>query len=221
MKRIFFSLLFLGILFSVAAQENEFSTYYNQRLSLFRSLPDTPNEIIMLGNSITDGGEWNELLPGFNVKNRGISGDVTSGVLYRLDEVTNSKPAKIFLLIGINDLARGIPADTVFRNICLIAQKISEATPGTDVFIQSILPVNPSFNKFAGHVNKTEAVKQINKMLKNWCRENNVQFINLFDSFTEKDSNYLNPEFTNDGLHLTAGGYLRWVELITPFLNQE
>ncbi len=221
MKRIFFSLFLLVFCFSLAAQENEFGTYYNQRLSLFRSLPDTPNEIIMLGNSITDGAEWNELLPGFNVKNRGISGDITAGVLYRLDEVTSAKPAKVFLLIGINDLARGIPADTVFRNICLIAQKISETSPGTNVFIQSILPVNPSFEKFAGHVDKTESVRQINKKLKNWCRKNEVRFINLFDAFTEKDSNYLNPEFTNDGLHLTAKGYLKWVEIILPYLTNK
>ena len=67
-------------------------------------MPDTPNEIIMLGNSITDGCEWSELFQNSNIKNRGISGDITEGVLYRLDEVTRSKPAKVFLLIGINDL---------------------------------------------------------------------------------------------------------------------
>lgn len=219
MKNIILNLLLLFSLFIVSAQENEFGTYYNQRLSLFKTLPDDPNEIIMLGNSITDGGEWSELLPGYNVKNRGISGDVTAGVLYRLNEVTSAKPAKVFLLIGINDLARGIPADTVFRNICLIANEIRAATPGTEVYIQSILPVNPSFSKFAGHVDKTNAVKQINQKLKDWCSENNVQFLNLFDVFTETNSDYLNPEFTNDGLHLTAIGYLMWIKIIYPFIK--
>jgi len=219
MKGIFLNLVLLFTLFFVSAQKNEFGGYYNQRLSLFRSLPDEPDEIIMLGNSITDGGEWGELLPGYNVKNRGISGDVTAGILYRLDEVTSAKPAKVFLLIGINDLARGIEADSVFRNICLIAHKIREATPGTDVYIQSILPVNPSFEKFAGHVDKTSSVKNINQKLKEWCSENNVQFVNLYDLFTEKDSDYLNPEFTNDGLHLTAKGYLKWVQIIYPFIK--
>ncbi len=220
MKKFVLSLVLLFSLFIVSAQDNEFGTYYNQRLSLFRGLPDEPDEIIMLGNSITDGGEWSELLPGYNVKNRGISGDVTAGVLYRLDEVTNSNPAKVFLLIGINDLARGIPADSVFRNICLIAEKISAASPDTKVYIQSILPVNPSFKKFAGHVDKTNAVKQINRKLNDWCSENNVQFVNLFDSFTKKDSEYLKPEFTNDGLHLTAKGYLTWVKIIYPFIKR-
>ncbi|WP_167604894.1 GDSL-type esterase/lipase family protein [Maribellus sediminis] len=219
MKKIILNLVLLFSLFIVSAQENEFGTYYNQRLSLFISLPDEPNEIIMLGNSITDGGEWSELLPGYNVKNRGISGDVTAGVLYRLNEVTSAKPAKVFLLIGINDLARGIPADTVFKNICLIAEKIRATTPETEVYIQSILPVNPSFKKFAGHVDKTNAVKQINQKLNDWCSENDVEFVNLFDAFIESDSDYLDPEFTNDGLHLTAKGYLTWIKIIYPFIK--
>ena len=219
MKKIILNLVLLFTLFIVSAQENEFGTYYNQRLSLFRSLPDEPNEIIMLGNSITDGGEWSELLPGYNVKNRGISGDVTAGVLYRLNEVTNANPAKVFLLIGINDLARGIPADSVFRNICLIAEKISTASPDTRVYIQSILPVNPSFKKFAGHVDKTNAIKQINQKLTNWCSENDVKFVNLFDAFIETNSEYTDPEFSIDGLHLTAKGYLTWIKIIYPFIR--
>ena len=36
-----------------------------------------------------------------HVINRGISGDVTYGILARLDEVLASKPAKIFILAGL------------------------------------------------------------------------------------------------------------------------
>ncbi|KJF42833.1 GDSL-type esterase/lipase family protein [Draconibacterium sediminis] len=221
MKQIFFALLLL--LISVAqltAQDNTFSTYYNQRLTLFEKLPDTPNEIIMLGNSITDGCEWSELFQNPNIKNRGISGDITEGVLYRLDEVTRSKPAKVFLLIGINDLARNIPADTVFQNICKIASSIRESSPSTLVYVQSILPVNPSFRKFSNHVSKTNEVMDINEKLNRWCNNNNVEFVDLFSSFTEDNTNYLNPNFTNDGLHLTAKGYLKWAEIISSDLEK-
>ncbi|QKZ15828.1 hypothetical protein HU175_19850 [Spirosoma sp. KUDC1026] len=81
------------------------STSYEQKRTLFESLPNTKKEIIFLGNSISDFGEWAELFDDPHVKNRGISGDLSFGVLARLGEVTASKPAKIFLLIGINDLA--------------------------------------------------------------------------------------------------------------------
>src|SRR5438094_352229 len=116
-----------------------FATYYHQRVTHFRSLPQTKGDIIFIGNSITDGGEWSELFNDLKVKNRGISGDVTAGVLNRIDEVAQRKPAKVFLLIGINDLARSISPDSVVKNILLIASYLKQQTPSTQLFVQSIL----------------------------------------------------------------------------------
>lgn len=203
------------------SQDNKFSTYYNQRLTLFEKLPDTKGEIIFLGNSITDGCEWFELLGNPNVKNRGISGDTTEGVLFRLNEVTRSKPAKVFLLIGINDLSRGVSKDTVFGNICKIADRIKKDSPKTKVFVQSILPVNDAFGLFKGHTNKTEEVLWVNKRLKECCANENVGFIDLYSRFKQPDSEKMNPKYTNDGLHLLGDSYLLWAEIIKPYLSSK
>ncbi|MDO9615405.1 MAG: GDSL-type esterase/lipase family protein [Bacteroidota bacterium] len=216
---LFFSLL-LGSLASFS-QENKFGTYYNQRLSLFEKLPDTKGEIIFLGNSITDGGEWCELLGNSKAKNRGISGDTTEGVLFRLNEVTRSKPAKVFLLIGINDLSRGVSKDTVYNNICRIADRIMKDSPKTKVFVQSILPVNESFGLFKTHTNKTADVLWVNAQLKTWCEKEQVQYVDLYIRFKNPDSELMNPQVTNDGLHLTGAGYLLWVEIIKPYLTKK
>jgi lysophospholipase L1-like esterase len=201
-------------------QNNRFSTYYEQRKLLFEVLPDTKGEIIFLGNSITDGGEWAELFGNKNVKNRGISGDTTDGVLFRLAEVTKSKPKIVFLLIGINDLAHGTLKDTVLENICTIAQNIRKYSPKTKVFIQSILPVNPVYGLFQTHTNKTPEVLCINGQLKSWCEKEHFQFLDLFSQFKCADSNLLNPELTNDGLHLKGEGYLLWAKIIKPYLKK-
>jgi len=203
------------------SQDNKFGTYYNQRLTLFEKLPDTKGEIIFLGNSITDGCEWSELLGNPNVKNRGISGDTTEGILFRLNEVTSSKPAKVFLLIGINDLSRGISKDTVFSNICKIANRIRKDSPKTKVNIQSILPVNDAFGLFKGHTNKTEEVIWVNAQLEEWCTKENVGFVDLYSRFKSSDSEKMNPKYTNDGLHLLGDGYLLWAEIIKPYLLQK
>ncbi len=202
----------------VSGQENFRSTYYEQRRTLFESLPDNKREIIFLGNSITDGGEWSELFRNKRIKNRGISGDVTEGVLFRLDEVTNSKPSKVFLLIGINDLARSVAKETVFNNICRIAGEIEERSPKTKIYIQSILPVNPAFGKFEGHCSKTEEVIWINEKLDAFCSQSKIQFVDLFSHLKNDDDNFMNPLFTNDGLHLTGQGYMVWADVIRPFL---
>lgn len=199
-------------------QETFKSTYYEQRRTLFEQLPNTKKEIIFLGNSITDGSEWAELFQNKRIKNRGISGDITEGVLFRLEEVTESKPAKVFLLIGINDLARNIPKETVFENISRIVTNINQQSPKTEVFVQSILPVNPAFGKFEGHCSKTEEVMWINAKLETFCARSNARYVDLFSSFKNENDDFMNSVFTNDGLHLIGEGYMKWAEIIKPLL---
>ena len=63
---------------------------YTIKVEQFRSYPNASTDFIFLGNSITAGADWNELLGITNAKNRGISGDITFGVLERLNEVTDA-----------------------------------------------------------------------------------------------------------------------------------
>src|SRR5688572_32636998 len=88
---------------------------YKSRLGFFKSYPNSKKDIIFLGNSITQGVDWAELLQNKNARNRGISGDITYGVLERLGEITEGKPTKVFILIGINDIQHNFP-DTVIVN---------------------------------------------------------------------------------------------------------
>ncbi|KAA3616736.1 MAG: sialate O-acetylesterase [Calditrichaeota bacterium] len=194
----------------------KFGTYYLQKKSLFENLPDEKNEIIFLGNSITDGGQWSEMFGNLRIKNRGISGDVTDGVLFRLDEVTASKPKMVFIMIGVNDLARGRSVEYITANYRKIVQRIKDASPKTKIFVQSILPVNPEFNRFKNHVNKTEAILKLNSELQNLTKEFKAQYVDLHSKFVV-DENKLNPKYTNDGLHLTGAGYAAWKEIIKNY----
>ncbi len=189
------------------------TTYYQQKLSLFKSVTSEKDNVIFLGDSITEGGQWSELFNDLNILNRGISGDVTAGVLYRLEEVYKRKPKKIFLLIGVNDLARGVPTDLVIDNIQKIVQIIHEYSPNTKVFVQSILPVNNAFNKFNGHVNKNNEIVKVNTALLQSAYSFKFEFIDLYHQFVNNE-NKLDVSYTNDGLHLLAPAYLKWKQLI-------
>ena len=104
MKKIV--LLAAALLLAVASFAQ--SEYNYQKRSLFEQLPIRGNDIVFLGNSITDGGEWAELFNNRHVKNRGISADRSGWLLDRLDPIINGHPKKLFLMIGTNDLAVGI-----------------------------------------------------------------------------------------------------------------
>lgn len=215
------NLLFILIVFiasGASGQASKFGTYYDQRKSLFEILPDTKNEIVFLGNSITDGSEWSELLQNPKAKNRGISGDTSEGVLFRLQQVTRLEPAKVFLLIGINDLSRNISPDTVFVNICRIVSRIRTQSPKTKVYVQSILPVNNTFKSFGNHTSRTPQVKELNERLKNICPKLGAEYVDLFNELRNPNDDLLNPMYTNDGLHLVGEGYKAWAKVIQPLL---
>ncbi len=214
-----FLITLLAILFTQLseAQTQKYSTFYVQRASLFSKLPISSKDIVFIGNSITNGAEWNELFPQKRVKNRGISGDTSEGVYDRLDPVVKGKPTKIFILIGINDISRGIEVETIVQNMKRIVEKIQNESPKTKIYIQSILPVNPDFEMFKGH-QKPQLIKEINQHYQNIAQEYKVNYIDLYSHFLEKGTNKMNKNYTNDGLHLLGEGYLLWREIVKPYL---
>jgi predicted alpha-1,2-mannosidase len=190
--------------------------YYYHKKEHFETLPDTPGEIIFLGNSITDGAEWFELLGGNpNIKNRGIGGDDTDGVLGRLNEVTSSKPKKVFIMIGTNDLAYGKSVDHVSENHKEIINRIREASPATKIYMQSVLPVDDAI-----HVTRPNAsMLEINKRLKAYCEEVGITYIDLVPAFSDEKGK-LKKIYSIDGLHLNGAGYKKWVEMIKKMVEE-
>lgn len=194
------------------------TTYYQQKVSLFRLLPNTASEIIFLGNSITDIGEWAEIWQNPRVKNRGISGDIAFGVLARLDEVLEAKPDIIFLMIGINDIARNIPDSVIIHNYQRIIERVKRESPRTSLVIQSILPTNNKFTEFRNHQNKTQHILAVNKALQEICKTERLQYIDLYNQFTDSEGK-LDVQYTNDGLHLTGPAYLKWKQVIMQHIS--
>lgn len=220
MKTIRIILLTIGLaLFSEAAQA-QYSTYYYQRATLFEAQPVAAGDIVFLGDSITDGGEWGELFGGGNFKNRGISGDISQGVCDRLDAVVSGRPAKIFLMIGVNDLSRGIPDDTIVGNIGKIIDKVHTDSPDTRVYLQSILPVNEDKGMFESHTARHADIAPLNARLRALAADKGAVYIDLFSSFTEEGTDKLNPALTNDGLHLLGAGYLLWKKIVAPYVYE-
>lgn len=213
------SVLLVSLSSALNAQAPKYSEYYYQRSSLFKILPIDSNDIVFIGNSITDYAEWAEIFNNPNIKNRGISGDVTQGVYDRLDPIVKGKPAKIFLMIGVNDLAKTSSADTIANSITRIVDKIRKETPSTTLYVQSILPVNDCFQKQLAKTTKSDVIDQINILLAAMCKEKNITFIDINSSLKEKNGIKLDTAYSNDGLHLMADGYMIWKKIIEKYVN--
>lgn len=193
--------------------------YWDQRTSLFELLPVYENDIVFLGNSITDGGEFNELFEIDNIKNRGIRSDVMTGVQKRLEQVTNGKPKKIFLLIGINDVSHGHSVDKLAARYEALVKAIRQQSPGTLLYVQSVMPVNNSFKRYKGLIGKEATIKSFNGRIKKIAETNGATYIDLWPFLQDSNGN-LKAEFTNDGLHLNGKGYKAWTSGIERYVKE-
>ena len=201
---------------------------YHKRISDFRKLPIGFKKIVFLGNSITEGAKsWNKKLDQKNLVNRGISGDITEGVLARLGEIYYYKPLGVFLLIGINDIFDSnienrdkITPNYVANNIIKIAKNIERYCPYTKIYIQTILPVDLlKYKEIKGtapthEISLNDQINKINNILKNNTNTyQNIEIIDLHNTF-KNEQGILNPDLSHDGIHLNDLGYDIWVKTI-------
>ena len=190
---------------------------YPKRIKVFMNDPLERGDIVFLGNSITQaGGDWSAKFGRDDIKNRGISGDVTDGVLARLDEITHAKPKAVFLMIGINDINNwhnewGIPSpEYVGNNIPKIAQEIHRKSPKTKIYVQTVLPTDLDTVK--------DAIIRVNNMIKSAEEKGHYKVIDLYTTFVGPNG-FIKPELTTDGVHLTQAGYDLWTELVKGYVK--
>ena len=191
------------------------NSYYKHKKSQFEILTKSNNSIVFLGDSITDEGEWVELLGNTNILNRGISGDTTRRILNRLDAIVQIKPKQIFLMVGINDFVNeNRSIEEVLSKYRIILEELQKQIPQTEVFIQSVLPVNNNFTYF---LQDNQNVIKFNLKLQELAKEFNYQYIDVF-SYLADSENQLDVKYTTDGVHLNGKAYLIWKEAVEKYV---
>lgn len=173
--------------------------HYSARMSLFTSASGEA-DIVMLGDSITQFGEWAELFPRSKIINRGIDGDTADGVLARLDEVIARKPKIVFLMIGINDLFLGVRPQVIAQHVRSVVARLN--ANGAHVVLQSTLPVTDN-------VKINAQVQELNALLR---QVPGVTFVDLHPLLAP--SGALLADYTWDGIHLNGVAYLIWRDTI-------
>ena len=214
---------------AIKYQEDWQRDFYLKRIAQFKKKPIGFNKIVFLGNSITEGGnDWNKRFGVNNIVNRGISGDITEGILSRLDEIIYYKPTAIFLLIGINDIfdnqpdKKNINSSQVAKNIIQIAENIQKDSRNTKIFIQTILPVDiqkhMNYNDRSLSSYNSEMVNQIIAINRLIIGQNNFPVIDLHSAFVD-ERGLMNKAYTTDGVHLNDIGYKAWVKYVNNYVQ--
>ncbi len=217
--RSYLLLFLLCIVPVVVFAQFDYKQHYARRCSTFSAeKPIGRRDRVMLGNSLTEGGgDWSQLSGKKRIRNRGIIGDNIAGIRARLQSVTVGKPKEIFLLIGVNDLADGASANDIVAGIRTLVQDIRMSTPRTNIYLQSLLPINEYYGRYKRLTGKTDTIPVINERLRILAEEERIRFVSLFPYFTETGTHRLHPRYTTDGLHLNAEGYRLWSDVLKTY----
>lgn len=179
------------------------------RASQFARLPPPTGRLIFLGDSITEGGLWEEWFPEAGPVNRGIGGNTIGDVLGRLHTAIDD-PAAVFLLIGSNDLSMGRSAHRVAADMGRLVAAIRDRAPSVPLFVQSVMPRRARY---------AERIRELNDAYQGIAADADAIYIDLWPALADSGG-VLRSEFTRDGLHLSGAGYAAWVEALRPYVSR-
>ena len=162
-------------------------------------------DMVFVGDSLTEYGEWNDFFPLKKSSNRGVAGDTSKDIMLRMDSIYSTKAKKAFLMVGINDIYANILIKKILKNYEKIITSLKDKN--FEVIVQSTIQCQV---EICGEETIIK-VNHLNKELKALSKNMEVSFLNLDELSAESG---LNKDFTYDGIHLNAFGYQYWVSKI-------
>ena len=187
------------------------------RAALFRELatgPAAEREVVVLGDSLTERGEWGELLER-PVANRGIAGDTVADVRSRLDDIVALEPRVLFVLVGVNDLAAGASPAVLAMQHAALVMDLRRRLPRTRIVVESLLPVRDEL--VAGDDTLTVTVRRTNELLRRATAGAGVDWLDLHAVLADA-AGELDARYASDGVHLSPAGYRAWSAALRPYL---
>ena len=197
------------------------TNYQNNMEKELKDLYKTSGKTVFLGDSIIDYYDLDKYFDNDNYINQGISGNSTRDVLDRLkSSIYDYNPDRVVLLIGTNDIVRGIKRDETIDNIKEIIKRIKKNNKKTKILVQSLSPVNTEIYGNSVENRTNDEIKRINKEIKIVCEELGIMYINTYDELTDKNGNF-KQEYTVDGLHFSKSGYSKLTSIINRVLENK
>ena len=172
--------------------------------------------IVFVGDSITEG--WRTLQQDFaglplKVVNRGIGGDTTPNLLYRLqDDVLALHPRALVLMIGTNDLGEHTAPRDIADNLETLHQRVRAAYPRIPIAWCLVMPRK-------GDDTYPARIQELNALIRRIAaKDKRVTVCDTFTPLALPDGSSRPECFNPDRLHLNPAGYAVWHEVLSPVL---
>jgi hypothetical protein len=164
--------------------------------------------LVLLGDSISAGHTWSAGSGCLTPLNLAVSGAQSGDLLHNLHQVQAAGAESALVMIGINDLRHGVSYQRLLANYREILWGLQ--AQGVTPTLQSTLRVTPLHER---HQALNQQVARLNEQLRAWAQEQGWQYLDV-QAVLDGGS------YRGDGLHLNAGGYRAWAQLLAPILRE-
>jgi len=161
--------------------------------------------ILLIGDSLVEYGDWQSWLTPYKAINLGVAGETVEGLYERLPYIVEQfANAWIFVFMsGINNVAvQELDFLPLYRQIIRYVKTSSSLSY---IIVCSLLPVNVEFIS-------NSQIKKINIKLSDICEQENVYFLDIFEEFLNPDNTVKSQYLLSDGIHLSRKGYRKWCQ---------
>lgn len=195
----------------------DFPRHNAQRRAMFAEHQAQEQDgLVFVGDSITEG--WNTLQADFGdigvkVVNRGIGGDTTPNLLYRLqDDVLSLHPRALVILIGTNDLGAGTSPADIAANMKDMLARIRAEYPTIPIAWCLVMP------RGDGERYPAE-IRALNHLIDELARTDaRITVCDTFTPLATADGKDNKADFKPDNLHLNPNGYAVWRAALHPIV---
>jgi len=135
------------------------------------------------------------------VLNKGVNGDLTSGMLERfLRDVVDEKADYVIILGGTNDIGWGFDSAMIAHNLTSMYDSARN---------KGIIAVACAVPSILGFDELIPPRLDLNRAIRGEAEERKMPFLDLFTATADQRNNRLLEDFSADGLHLNSKGYER------------
>ncbi len=154
------------------------------------------------------------------VANLGVNG-YTSADLIReeLPALDALAPEFVTVLIGVNDVVQRVSTDRYEANLITILDALLARLPAERILAVAIpdYTVTPSGAAFGDPSVQSAGIQGNNATMERLAAERGIAFVDIFDISREAAAD--RSLVADDGLHPSGDQYARWVERLTPIVE--
>ncbi len=137
------------------------------------------------------------------------------------DSVAKSGAKKLYIMLGMNDLAvYGV--DGTVENLTTLLKNIQAKTPDLTVFVETMTPMTATSNILGSGLNN-DVIREYNKKLEEMCNTNGWYLVDVASVMYAEDGT-LKADYCSDpedmGVHFTNTGCEAWIQYLLTHVPQ-